>query len=561
MIAEIYIKRFLEEERYKVSLEKIDWDHPLGIIQLNQLADEIFLRDELCQDQRNILGNFEDAANRVKRAVINREFPSQNSVSWENYTALLSAASYKEEIARSLIEFFLLQGKTFGLYTFEKDVLLTACRLGATYDELCLQWRNDVVRSENNALAKEKKLLNQYTVIIKNDKGELLQIPYRQHFKDKFDVLIASWQETAKRIALNHGDNEAIGMAEFLMAYVDALNDSDLKTVEESWRGMDRVWMKKVVGSMQPIVSREYSYYDPNSLRVFPDFRLCFKVSSIDEQIKKTQTAMEKYLGQRFAKTLIWKECLNSLKTVGLYAVTDLVYCGCLDFQPAGESLPNEDEIQRECGTKSFLWEGSIDARWQLALDLMKKVFPKDIALFENVSSRIDCMAIQVAGHEYGEPLFTSRDLEDKLGMEVVSLLNEDLANLCITAILPNWIESGELESEALQNHAFVLLGTCLRYIDTAYGVSFLKPYYVGICLLGLRRMFDSGFIRRTDEGWSIHQENLIKLYELSASDLEIQVSIAETKSLTKAQQYLSYAVETEEIKNLISFLKPGVEV
>jgi hypothetical protein len=113
-------------------------------------------------------------------------------------------------------------------------------------------------------------------------------------------------------------------------------------------------------------------------------------------------------------------------------------------------------------------------------------------------------------------------------------------------------LRNGELTNQTYLNHAVDLLGCYLRYIDTARGVSHLRPYYIGMCLLGLRRMLDCGFIKKVGTDWRVDVSKIDDLYELSIADMHRQVMIAQTKSLALAKNYLSYAVENEEIQDVI---------
>ena len=114
-----------------------------------------------------------------------------------------------------------------------------------------------------------------------------------------------------------------------------------------------------------------------------------------------------------------------------------------------------------------------------------------------------------MAGHELGEPLFQTELIYQQLGNQNMTLLNEDLANLCISGIMRDRVAAGELDNNDLINHAVYLLGTYLRMINTGRESPTLQPYYIGNALQGLRRMIDSGFIHKDGDDWKINPNNI----------------------------------------------------
>ncbi len=321
--------------------------------------------------------------------------------------------------------------------------------------------------------------------------------------------------------------------------------------------------MDDVRERMQPVSAREFGYYDPNHWRAFPDFCLVVRVEGMDEEMQRTQAALQRHLGAQFGDTEVYQATANALNTVQLYPGTVVVRAGALDFAAAGQSLPNEAEVAKEKGTKVFANAEVLRERWDLAMGLARKVFKReeDMKLFEGVDPDYDGVGIFLAGHEYGEPLFQTEEVDKTLGMETKMLLNEDLANLCISGIMRRRVAEGELPQETLLNHAVFLLGTYLRNIEGARGVSFLQPYYVGHALQGLRRMIDSGFISQDKSiDWTINPESLDGLYEQTEADLVTHVAIAEQKDVKGAAEYLSQAKETPSIQDIILRINPDAK-
>lgn len=546
-------------------MEMANTENPSGLIAIKEFTDEAFISLPEFQMAREVLGKDPESIAKVQRAVTIHEFPPQSSMPWEQYKQLLQVSHLKESLSRSLIlRLVEAQGASFGLHEYEQDLLTTSCRAADTYDELCLLWREDVQQGSANKQAKELILDNPYT-IVREKIGwdeDYEQVPLLLAYPDQVILIQEYWIGLAHRIKGMNEENtelqrEMKSISNYLRDYSEALLSINLDNVAEQWRRVDRRWMK-IKGRLQPIGSREYGYYDPNGIRVFPDFRLSLVVEGLTDEFKATQQSLLTHLGNQFGFTQTFKESRNALQMVQVYPAEDIVFAGSLDFQPTGQSLPNEAAVQKEFGTKTYLNARVNRNRWQSALNKAQLIFPEDYSLFEKVDPDRDGMAIMVAGHEYGEPLFQSEAIERILGKDVETLLNEDRATLCITGILPDRVASGELPEDVLLKHATFLLGAYLRYIEIARGAEHFKPYYIGMGLLGLRRMLDSGFIY-SDGNWKIDPSKIQAFYDLSKQDLKQQVSISEQKDRNLANRYLSYAQETPEIQDLINqVLRPN---
>lgn len=547
---------FHESSPYLKEVQGIDRNSPRGIIVVNNLANKIFSEDESFSQARQILGDDPQSINTVVRAAVDYDFPAQSLLSQIQNEALLTIASQKEELSRQIILQFVEKGVNFGLEPYELEVLKTSCQLGNLYDELCLKWRKNVIYNPHARQAFKDGLTNPYSVITTDEGGENRQVSWIEAYPDEVTAIATGWRDCVQKIEELSTNNNSSTLANYFQTYADAFESQDLKTLEEQWRNIDRVWMG-IEGRLHPIASREYSYYDPDSTRVFPDFRLGIvnEIESMD--IEGTRQAVKTYAEKHFGSTRVYKETANAIDTVNVYPIFDAVFTGALDFKPVGQSLPNEQVVQQEHGTKTFLNLEATERRWQLAIELARKVFPHRIGLFQKIDCLRDKMMIDVGGHEFAEPLYQTDTVRKQLGEDFISLLNEDLANLSITAALPEHIEAKGLSPEILQNHAISLLGAYLRYLDIARGRPHLQPYYK-LGLLGLKRMLDTGFIYKKDGIWDLNLESLDGVYQSSQRDLARQVvEIAEKFDIEDAGEYLSQGEETEPIQDLIRIINP----
>ncbi len=542
----------------QTTIKAVDKNSPLGLASLNQIAGDIFTTNQTFIAARDILGTDATARQQTLRAVINHEFPPQETLSAPTYLQLLDATHQKEELSRQLILKHIKEGATLGFTPYELDLIIASCELGNAYDELGILWRQDV-QQPINSQASKLELTDPYTVIIDNPTAGYQQVTWASRYPEQVQKISTTWHTLADKL-LSYDHPEAKALSDYFHLYATAFSGITptgqlLPDLSEAWRDVDRAWMK-ATGRLQPIASREYGYYDPNGIRVFPDFRLILQSPSLDEEIKSTQTALQQHLGEKFGHTSVYQATANALNSVQLYAGTDIIFAGSLDFQPAGQSLPNEEVVARECGTKVFVNPQVMRSRWDLSIALAQKVFThRDQSLFAAITDS-DSISIFLAGHEYAEPLFQPTAVDTALGMDTVSLINEDLANLCITGIMQQRVNTGELPETSLTNHAVFLLGTYLRMIAVGRGAPHLKPYYVGHALQGLRRMIDTRFIAPTESGkWAINLERLNDLYLVSVADLNDNVQIAEQLDAAAAQTYLNQAEETSAIQTIINLV------
>lgn len=534
--------------------EQIDQTTLRGLINVDRVASQIFTEDESFEDLRQVLGSSEEAQNLAIRAITTHNFPPESDYSQDVYDGLLLASHVREQLSRAYILHLLKEGATFGLNEWERDVLAVSCQVGGLYDQMCDRWRNEVARSPANERAAELGLTNPYTVIMErlSDGDGFEEVPWWNAFPEQAHGIADAWHELSTRLLDSEPETEKHAMGEFLRVYVGALSSTDVENLSELWRNVDRSWMK-VTGRVQPIPSREYDYYDKNKFRVFPDFRLSIVVDeSLYAACQATQRAQINHLTNAFPDSKVLKQTIEGMSRVQLMPDTyDIMFAGSLDFQPAGQSLPNEEIVRQEEGTKVFLNKHSMEERWEVALEAAHKTFPDDIELFEEVDVGFDGLAIMTAGHEYGEPLFNTDEVTEALGPAVVSMLNEDLATQTITAIMPLWLRDGsnDINRKDMERHAMYLLGNYLRYIALARGTEHLRPYYEGMGLLGLKRMIESRFIYQDeDHAWHIARNRMDEFYELSMRDLVTQVNIAENGDQMLAASYLVPAEHMEKL-------------
>jgi len=555
----------LVNTKFDAEIKAIDKDTPRGITQLNHVAADIFAAHDYYKEYRKMLGDDEVSHKLVQKAVVGHDFPPKGTISSELYVKLLDAAHQKELLGQHLILEQLDAGFNFGLKPFEVDVLRASCEVGVEFDEMCSLWRKDVSENPINEKARDLNLTNPYSVITGNNLPDYKQVTWVEKYPLQTTAIAERFRNLALRLSGYEDEAKAFALADYFNKFADAFDATNVTEplssdqLPDIWRDVDRAWMK-IDGRIQPVASREYGYYDPNGIRVFPDYRLIVVENNTANELEATRGAMARTLAERYGNSISYQHTINSLTQVRVFPGSDVTFSGSLDFQAAGQSLPNEQVVQDELGTKIVLNPEVTAGRWNLAKQLAKKVFfdPKDQNDFEQIDSAIDMTVRYVGGHEFGEPLFQSTNVIKTFGEEVITLLNEDLANLCATTTIEARVRSQDLSQRDYYNHAICLLGTYLRLIDTARGAPHLQPYYIGHTLQGLRRMIDTGFIYQDGkDDWHINSARTVDLYEANQKDLDHLVQIGDELDKTQAQKYLNQAIETDQIKDIIVKINP----
>lgn len=455
----------------------------------------------------------------------------------------------------------------FGLKPYEIEVLKSACEIAGVYDELGMLWREDVLGNPGNALAKEKGMTDRYTVIVGGGDESYHQVPWSEQYPEQIRAISGRWRQLATQLRFYNDEPEVQALSHYFRSYADAIEEKprkevfSTKDVAEMWLDVDRSWMD-VKGRLQIIATREYGYYDPNRIRIFPDFRLILEDErpELEEELAAMRERMLEVTANRYSDKQVYRQTVHALEHAHAYFGSNVVYSGSLDLHFSGQSLPNEQEILDELGSKIMLHPDITADKWQLAIGLAGQVFadPEDLTFFHAVVPDIDLTIRYIGGHEYAEPLVQPSSVHESFGEKITSLLNEDLANLFATATIDHRITIGELDTDDAVRHTTALLGTYLGRIDTGRGASHLQPYYIGHGLQGLRRMISTKFIVQDSESrWHINKGKVWDWLEANNEDLDKMVQICESGDKQAAEEYLAQAQETDQIKDIIKKVNP----
>jgi len=529
-------------------------------------------------------------------AIVDHQFLDDEEFKGQ-YNNLLDASVEREELERRIILNYLEQGLTFGLADYEIAVLKTSCHVGHLYDDLGRSIRSDYTVMESDPvkqLIKDKKMNNPYSLVVDKGNGEYEEQLFNVRNRNIVDGIIKHWRVLLESPFMqNVTINEIKAMREFYLKYIDALECRDLNQAEQSWKEVDMAFMD-VKGRLQPIPGRE-DIYIPG--KIFPDFRLCIHLEDYANPIELKKAILD-FMQKRYGSCKSCKETLGLLDKTDMYAKYELVWAGrSLDFPLSGQALPNDIEVKKKKGVKTYVDPAIISDRGERARYLMGGLFPFQAVWLRNYSPAEEGSTI-VGGHELSEELLETLRSITHYPKEIWKNLNEDRAYLIVTGAIFNMFNKGLIYPEKLYGYVYYLMGLSFRYIYTASNNDMLKPYYI-MSMLIVKRLLESGFIHQIkpewlaekgiirdgpsvvrqlrDEGycvsdngiWSIKMnylgsipvqdmKTLKRFFKVSMKDLDKQLDLMDNPNTKKAQEYLDQLKDpkfTEQAKDIYTIL------
>lgn len=381
------------------------------------------------------------------------------------YDRLLAVASLKSQIERAIIREVVSKENQLGLSPAERVVLLGSCDIGDQMDLLYREWRGEVVgnpfltRLSRMEPAEKRQFLQQMGVAGERDNylhavlserdGQIISRTYAQAFPEpvtEAGAVITRMVEDLRKM----DDSEAAGLASYYEAFGRALTSTDYAQDANLWKEVDQTWMK-VQGRMQPIHPME-SYVDPNGLLVEPEYALGFRdtrdrAAAVNDRADITKTRMIQWLEGTFSDKASLQASLAPMRSSLAGVYTMLVSGRRLDFRPAGQNIPNREEVRINDGVKIFLDMLTMDQRWIIQRKFLVQIFgeAKVVAIFDTEPDLIAMAAGgHVAGHEVAHNAFIELGTREALGPDKYQQVEEHKADAIIVAAALEWLNLDE---------------------------------------------------------------------------------------------------------------------
>lgn len=260
---------------------------------------------------------------------------------------------------------------------------------------------HDATKEEiEKAASKNPAILDPYTFVGRDKRGELIAVPYHIKFKKELKPIARLLQEAAEL-----SDNK--NFAWYLKSRAKSLLDGD-------YDKSDIIWLKTEPFKFGFIIGPIERYID----KLF--FKKCAYqawVGILDEKLTKEAEAAKTLvlLGRR--KILAGAEKVDILK-VGVRIDKTIIFSGLIaDFMFTGTNLPNSVNLMKKYGSNLTVFGTSLEEKFKRDhYPIFKTVFNKNFQKSYSTENLYKASLRCILLHEICHSLIRYRDAEDRLG-------------------------------------------------------------------------------------------------------------------------------------------------
>lgn len=354
---------------------------------------------------------------------------------------------------------------------------------------------HDASKEEIEAVAQSNPaILSPYTVVERNDKGELVAIPYHIKYNNELSVICEKLREAASLT-----DNKEF--AKRLEFQADALVDGTYEASDIYWLTMEPYKIEIVIGPIN-----EY------------DDRLFFKklsyegwVGIMDEDATKEALQFKELFASAKRKTHIFWEKVEMWDKLHIRVDDTILYAGFgARTLFTGYNLPGDPRLIEKYGSEITFFKPALDIKFETRhYNIFKHLFHPEFqkSFTKEELRKADLQNIVV--HELGHPFLRYRDAEERL-KELYPVFNEIAASIigiknAGTLVLKDFISQKELE-------AILIMFLCMA-LDWEEEVSKTLPNvepFVRGNAIALNYFFQSGALQ---EAGGISWPNFTKMF------------------------------------------------
>lgn len=409
----------------------------------------------------------------------------------EKWFELMKAKQARMSLTRDCI-LFALEGELeekCGFEAFDRALICGSTRISQAYDEYWNVWmraciHSDLKKAIDTVDEKEHPplLKSPYTMIRVSTgtvaKTELTVEPYAVYLKDVLKPVLSAFDNCIHALSmLNRSDPNVA----FMIAYRDALAETDIEKLDSAWEKVDRLWMD-CDGPIQVVHDIEDGYFDPLRCKQGPDFSIRFVDETYSEQndaIKKIHRLICEFYEARGSD--LAKKGLQALSKTNAWLVYSPFSTGCsLAFTYSGQSVPNRLNVKKDKGVKIYFNPVETDARLVQTTKKVMLLFDNPEKLLNTVNpSGVEQIVWHVAAHEVGHAIYQLRNMEAFVGPEVCTLLEEPRAEL--TAMFTLWdllFKKDVINFTDLTRHILLFMMDGVRYFGK-WGSAPMEPYII----------------------------------------------------------------------------------
>ncbi len=504
------------------------------LLQMNALTvpsvDEI-LRDPLLQEMIEEMETadyyhvFEIANAIAEKYMLERIVPKlpsdkQNAarmvVSYVNYakvpesekTAFLRLSSIYQAVSRAVILHALRdneQAESKGFSTLEATELRGTVEAGGIMDEMFIKWQGMRHDCDEKTRA-ELGFTSRWHMTKEDSQGGFMEVPYQEFMQQEYNdanFVLGHLVDELKKLEGNPKVDQELLAAkiDYYNKFIDALGTKDTLLVHKAWEAAERAFVRQANfhgNRVIPTHSQEWGYA-VNESGIAPE--LTVKVIVPDhpsdalkaEALRDVKTKLPALI-QDLPKALAG---IENIQAKGVTTVYPAIQSGSqLDFETAGQNLPNHENVRLEEGVVSNMSPNVMIKRLREAGEtLFVHFFPRELLDKVDYNQVLADVSKHEMGHNVGDRK-VFREGRDVQGCEEWKASGPEFALASINA------ES--LSDDELIGFVVSQIAQAMRYVQKRKEAS-QYPYYLSY-LSFMREAQNAGVLQNTSgNNWNFN--------------------------------------------------------
>lgn len=299
-----------------------------------------------------------------------------------------------------------------------------------------------------------ERLRGLYTMIRRNDEGELITIPYSEMFREPYERA-----SEALRAASQFAEDEQL--ARYLSLRSDALLTDDYRESDLAWMDMKNNRLDIVVGPIETYEDQLFGYKAANEAFVL-----------VKDQEWSGRLARYATMLERLQRSLPVEEDYKQ-ETPGmdadLNAYDVLYYAGDANAgsKAIAVNLPNDEQVQLQKGTRRLQLKNAMRAKFT---EILVPISNRLTAADQRDDIDFDAFFGNVMFHEVAHGLGIKNTINDRGTVraalkERASALEEAKADVLGLFMISELTKSGDLEAAALRKNYVTFLASIFRSV------------------------------------------------------------------------------------------------
>ena len=313
----------------------------------------------------------------------------------------------------------------------------------------------DMTPEEFDAAAEDNpKLQSLYTLVRRNDSGELVAVPYHEQFAEQHEAAAAKLREAAELAS-------DPGLANYLRLRADALETDDYRVSDMAWMDMKDNPIDVIIGPIETYEDQLYGYKAGHEGYVLiKDLEWSGRLSRFAALLPSLQRGLP--VDARYkAETPGTDSDLNAYDVV--------YYAGDANAgsKTIAINLPNDERVQLEKGTRRLQLKNAMQAKFdQIMVPLAEQLIPED----QRAHVTFDAFFGNTMFHEVAHGLGIKNTLNGRGTVRTAlrqhaSAMEEGKADVVGLYMVTQLFERGELTEGSIEDHYVTFLAGIFRSV------------------------------------------------------------------------------------------------